>query len=129
MYCNIKSLWNIDYPAQLVWWGFSTHVAILGEITGPTFCFGRLILVNNSRWSSKHCLCLHHRIGLLLTWYGVFIIPKDNSTINASWVYDTSFPFNSNLKINNYALANKSLKWIYPHGKTRVLPVISPNSE
>ena len=28
----------------------------------PMFCFDRLILVNTSRCSSKHCLCLHHHL-------------------------------------------------------------------
>ncbi len=44
----------------------------------PRFCFDTLILVSNSRCSSKHCLCLHHYIDLISTRYGVFVVPKDS---------------------------------------------------
>ncbi len=91
---------NLNQQKSEKVWDLWYHI---GSITFhcPRFCFDRLILVNNSRCSRKHCICLHHRIGLLSTWYGVFMVPNDshwwnckivpsynNFAINASWVQE-----------------------------------------
>ncbi len=88
---------NFDHQKSVKVWDLWFHIGSI-RFHCPRVCFDWLIQVNNSRCSSKHCLCLHHCIGLLSTWYGVFIVPKDsqwwnwkivprykNSAINASW--------------------------------------------
>ena len=75
VYIPIRHNPKFDQQKSEKVWDLWYHI---GSITfhWPRFCFDRLILVNNSRCSSKHYLCLHHHIGLLSAWYGVLWYQK-----------------------------------------------------